>query len=149
QAGSAATGPDNSNLARPQLRIGTTPAAIRVDGKLDEPIWNAADSITNLVQVEPVEGAIPFARTVVRVLTTDGAIIIGVRADDPDRKRTVTFAGERAPRLDNEDHIKIVLDTYLDGRSGYVFAVNANGARYDALVANHGEGENPDWDAVW
>jgi hypothetical protein len=30
-----------------------------------------------------------------------------------------------------------------------VFAVNPNGARYDALVASQGEGENAEWDGVW
>src|SRR5204863_9222239 len=44
--------------------------------------------------------------------------------------------------------IKIVLDTYLDGRSGYVFAVNPSGSRYDALV-NQGGDENSSWDAIW
>jgi hypothetical protein len=75
--------------------------------------------------------------------------VIGVRADDPDPTRITAFARDRDASLANEDHIKLVLDTYLDGRSGYVFMVNPNGARYDALVANQGEGENANWDAVW
>src|SRR2546426_8487173 len=33
-----------------------------------------------------------------------------------------------------EDHVRIVLGPFLDGRSGYVFAVNPTGARYDALI---------------
>src|SRR5205814_191291 len=51
--------------------------------------------------------------------------------------------------LSSEDHVTVVLGTYLDGRSGYVFTVNPDGARYDALVANQGEEENANWDAVW
>jgi hypothetical protein len=43
----------------------------------------------------------------------------------------------------------VVLDTHLDGRSGYVFIVNPRGARYEALITNQGEGENSNWDAVW
>jgi len=87
---------------------------------------------------------------VVRVLATSDAIIVGVRADDPEPARIVSYARERDATLDAEDHIKIVLDTYRDGRSGYVFAVNANGARYDALVGNQAaEGERADWDGVW
>jgi hypothetical protein len=86
---------------------------------------------------------------VVRVLTTGAAIIIGVRADDPDPSRIVAYARQRDAILDNEDHIAIVLDTYLDGRSGYVFAINPNGARYDALVSNQGQGQNANWDGVW
>ena len=122
---------------------------MRIDGRLSELVWNTTDSIGGLTQVEPNEGAAPSMPTVVRVITTGDAIVIGVRADDPEPSRIVSFARQRDASLGSEDHIKIVLDTYLDGRSGYVFAVNANGARYDALVANQGEGENASWDAIW
>jgi uncharacterized protein DUF5916 len=133
---------------RPAIRIAAT-SEIRIDGRLTEPAWSTAEPITDLTQVEPVEGGKPSARTVVRVLTTGDAIIIGVRAEDPEPGRIVTFARQRDATLDNEDHIKIVIDTYMDGRSGYVFAVNPNGARYDALITNQGAGENSNWDAVW
>ncbi|HEY8166852.1 MAG TPA: DUF5916 domain-containing protein [Gemmatimonadaceae bacterium] len=122
---------------------------MRIDGRLSESVWSTADSISDLTQVEPREGARPSARTVVRILTTEDAVVIGVRADDPEPSRIVSFARQRDAILDSEDHIKIVLDTYLDGRSGYVFAVNPNGARYDALITNQGAGENATWDAVW
>ncbi|MFL5553013.1 MAG: DUF5916 domain-containing protein [Gemmatimonadaceae bacterium] len=122
---------------------------IRVDGLLTEPVWSTVDSIGALTQVEPREGAAASMKTVARVIITADAIVIGVRADDPEPSRIVSFARQRDADLDSEDHIKIVLDTYLDGRSGYVFAVNPNGARYDALVANQGEDENSSWDAIW
>ncbi|MFL5558934.1 MAG: DUF5916 domain-containing protein [Gemmatimonadaceae bacterium] len=122
---------------------------IRVDGLLTEPVWSTVDSIGALTQVEPREGAAASMKTVARVIITADAIVIGVKADDPEPSRIVSFARQRDADLDSEDHIKIVLDTYLDGRSGYVFAVNPNGARYDALVANQGEDENSSWDAIW
>ena len=50
--------------------------------------------------------------------------------------------------LAQEDNVKIVLGTFLDGRSGYIFAINPNGARYDALVEPGGI-ENGDWDGIW
>ena len=137
------------SLARPAVRLAQTTDRIRVDGQLTEPAWTTADSIAGLTQVEPNEGVAPTMRTVVRVIATADAIIIGVRADDPEPSRIVSFARQRDATLDSEDHIKIVLDTYLDGRSGYVFAVNPNGARYDALVAGQGGGENSSWDAIW
>ncbi len=37
----------------------------------------------------------------------------------------------------------------MDGRSGYVFAVNPGGARYDGLIEPGGENENADWDGIW
>lgn len=134
---------------RPRIRIGTSTESVRLDGRLTEAAWNAVDSIAALRQVEPREGSVPSMRTTVRVLTTGDAVVIGVSAYDNDPSRIVSFARQRDASLDSEDHIKIVLDTYLDGRSGYVFAVNPNGARYDALVTNQGEDENSNWDAIW
>jgi hypothetical protein len=136
-------------VVRPALRATVANVRIRLDGRMDEAAWATADSIGDLVQVEPVQGGVPSGRTVVRVLANEDEIIIGVRADDPEPGRIVSFARERDASLANEDHIKLVLDSYRDGRSGYVFAVNPNGARYDALVAGQGESENANWDAVW
>jgi len=137
-----------ATASRPSLRVGIA-AGIGIDGRLDEAAWMRTDSIANLTQIEPVEGLPPTGRTVVRVLTTADAIIFGIRADDPDAARITSFARNRDASLTSEDHIRVVLDTYLDGRSGYVFIVNPHGARYDALVANQGEGENAQWDAIW
>ncbi|MDQ3517535.1 MAG: carbohydrate binding family 9 domain-containing protein [Gemmatimonadota bacterium] len=151
QAGAhrAMTGSRDSSLARPTLRAGTLLGHIQLDGVLDEPSWGAADSIENLTQIEPREGSVPAARTVVRVLASGREIIIGVRAEYPEGVGLVSFARQRDASLSSEDHIRVVLDTYRDGRSGYVFSINPNGARYDALVSNQGEGENGNWDAVW
>ncbi len=134
---------------RPTLRASVLRGALRIDGVLDEADWLAADSIADLTQIEPVEGARATGRTVVRVLVSADAIVIGVRADVGDSGRVVSFARERDASLTNEDHVKIVLDTYGDGRTGYVFAINPNGARYDALVSGQGESENANWDAAW
>ena len=137
------------SIARPALRVSHFTGSIRIDGRLDERAWATADSISDLVQLEPVQGGVPTGRTVVRVMANTDEIVIGIRADDPEPSRIVSFARERDASLNNEDHLKIVFDTYRDGRSGYVFAVNPNGARYDALVSGQGESENANWDAVW
>lgn len=125
---------------RPTLRVRAVDgSAVRVDGRLDEVDWSTADSIANLTQIEPVEGAEPSGRTAVRVLATADAVIFGIRADDPEPHRITSFSRNRDANLTNEDHIRLVLDTYQDGRSGYVFIVNPHGARFDALVANQGK----------
>lgn len=139
--------------SRASVRVGGVgadrAASVRLDGVLDEPAWRAADSIPALTEIEPREGNTPAGRTVVRVLADGTSLVFGIHAENPPGVGTVAFARNRDASLESEDHIKLVLDTYLDGRSGYVFAVNPNGARYDALVANQGEGEDSNWDAVW
>ena len=131
------------------LRATSSAAALRIDGRLEESAWSTADSISDFGQVEPNERGAPSGRTVVRVIVTPDALVFGIRCEYADGTPIVTFARERDAPLQNEDHVRLVLDTFRDGRSGYVFAVNANGARYDALVSNNGESENSNWDAAW
>ncbi|MFL5617964.1 MAG: DUF5916 domain-containing protein, partial [Gemmatimonadaceae bacterium] len=83
------------------------------------------------------------------MLATSDAIVVGIRADDPDAGSIVSFSRQRDASLASEDHVKIVLDSYGDARSGYVFAVNPTGARYDALIVDEGQSENADWDGIW
>jgi hypothetical protein len=135
--------------SRPALRAGVLRGAVKLDGKLNEPDWAAAEAIDGLTETEPKQGGTPIGRTIVKILMNPEVIVIGIRADDPEPDRIVSFAKARDSALAGEDHIKIVLDTFLDGRSGYIFAINPGGSRYDALVANRGEGENSNWDAIW
>jgi hypothetical protein len=133
----------------PRLRVGTLPDALSVDGVLSEEEWSAADSTDVFMQTEPSEGAAPSARTIVRVLAGPRGLAIGVVCDDPDPASIVSFSVRRDAPLASEDHVRVVLGPFLDGRSGYVFAVNPSGARYDGLIQPGGESDNPDWDGLW
>jgi hypothetical protein len=135
--------------ARERLRSGTAQGAIVLDGRLDEPAWAGADSISNLVTIEPEEGAVPAGQTIVKVLVNARELVFGVLCRDSNPAGIVAFAKTRDFDLELEDHVLIVLDPFLDGRSGYVFAVNPNGARFDGLVTAQGEEVNTDWDAIW
>src|SRR4029453_7666431 len=87
--------------------------------------------------------------TRVRVLADPQAIVIGIVCEETDPSRIVSFSVRRDAVLNAEDHLRIVLGPFADGRSGYVFAVNPSGARYDSLINPGGESDNPDWDAIW
>jgi Domain of unknown function (DUF5916) len=133
----------------PRLRASPGAGSIAVDGRLDEPEWAAAEPVDNFLQADPVEGAPATARTTVRVLASHTAIVVGVQCDDAEPTRIVSFSVRRDAPLNSEDHVRIVFGPFLDGRSGYVFAVNPSGARYDGLINPGGEGDNPDWDGIW
>jgi hypothetical protein len=133
----------------PTLRVGSFSDAVRVDGVLDEPEWSAADSIDDFTQTGPAEGAPATGRTVVRVLAGAKAIMVGILCEDPDPSGIVSFSVRRDATLDSEDHVRVVLGPFLDGRSGYVFSVNPSGARYDGLINPGGETDNPEWDGIW
>lgn len=133
----------------PALRAGALSSDVRIDGRLNEVMWESADSTDAFAQTDPREGAAPSARTLVRVLADAHAIVIGIVCEDADPSGLVSFSVRRDASLASEDHVRIVLGPFRDGRSGYVFAVNPSGARYDALINPGGESENADWDGIW
>ena len=133
----------------PTLRAGTGADTVRLDGVLSEPAWNAAEATEAFRQTDPKEGAPPTFRTTLRVLAGRNALVIGIVCDDADPAGIVSFNVRRDAPLAQEDHLRIVLGPFQDGRSGYVFAVNPNGARYDGLINAGGENENSEWDGIW
>jgi hypothetical protein len=151
-AGAAPAAEPEAPPQRPQLRAKPIPAkaeaGIKLDGRLDEPEWADAEAIANLVQFEPEEGVAPAGRTTVRVLASPTGIVIGFRCEQ-DTSNIVSFSKARDVELDEEDHVLIVLDTFGDERSGFVFAVNPTGSRFDGLINSTGDDVNSNWDALW
>ena len=141
--------PASAQAVAPTLRAGTVSSAIVIDGQLSETAWASADAIEDFHQTDPVEGAPASSRTRVQVLADAKSIVIGIVCEEPDPSRIVSFSVRRDAVLDAEDHVRVVLGPFADGRSGYVFAVNPSGARYDGLINPGGEGDNPDWDGIW
>lgn len=138
----------NLNYAQ-KIQVKSTPDnEIDIDGILDEKVWFDADSIS-LSMVEPKEAADPSFPTTIKILMTDADILIGIMCYDPQPGKIISYSKIRDASLGDEDRIKFVFDTYLNQRSGYIFAVNPEGTRYDALVSNFGVSENPDWDGIW
>jgi len=136
-------------IDKPTIICTTTDQLIKVDGWLSEEDWSKADSITTLSMVEPVVNGTPSFKTIVKILVTPKNIYLGIKCYDDQPDEIVAFSKARDSELANEDYLKVILDTYLDGRNGYIFAINPFEARYDALVSYNGEFENPNWDGAW
>ncbi len=133
----------------PELRAGVLEVAHRIDGRLDEAGWAAAGVIDTFTQADPREGAPASARTTVRVLAGPKALVIGIDCEQPPGIGVVSFNVRRDASLNQEDHVRLVLGPFMDGRSGYVFALNPSGARYDGIVNPGGESDNAEWDGIW
>ncbi|MBM4184414.1 MAG: carbohydrate binding family 9 domain-containing protein [Gemmatimonadetes bacterium] len=130
-----------------------------VDGVLDDEVWRSAAVISDFVQQEPNEGAAVSERTEVRILYDAETLYLALRAFDsqPDAV-TATEMRRDSNRILDEDNFQIILDTFMDSRSAYMFVINPLGAQLDQQVSNEGEGArfggttsniNRDWDGVW
>ena len=131
------------------LEAGTGANTIQVDGVLNEPAWAAAPMADGFAQTEPGDGAAPTYRTEVRVLAAADVVTIGIVCNDDHPAGIVSFTVTRDAPLQAEDHVRVVVGPFRDGRSGYVFAVNPRGARYDSLITSGGDSESVEWDGIW
>lgn len=130
------------------LRAARVTEPIRLDATLGEPAWGAADSIVDLRQREPSEGAAASERTVVKVLRDAQNIYIGVRAYDRDMPAVRASQLRRDADLSSDDNITILIDSYRDRRSAFLFRTNPNGAMWDAQLVGL-DNLNENWNGIW
>jgi hypothetical protein len=157
--GELAAQADERSRETPALRAHRIGAedVVRLDGALDEPVWQRADSAAGFRQREPLEGATASEPTSVRVLYDDAYLYIGVWAYDSEPGRIVARQLERDVPLGltrfgpagSDDAIELILDTYHDRRNAYYFATNPNGVQVDGLITDESEAPDINWDAVW
>ena len=131
----------------------------QIDGRLDEEVWLRAAVIDEFVQQEPAEGEPATERTVVRLLYDAEALYLGVEAYDSEPDGVIATEMRRdSLRLLDEDNFQVILDTFQDRRSGYMFVTSPLGAKLEQQVAEEGEGGwrgrnsnniNINWDGVW
>ena len=122
---------------------------ITVDGRLDEPAWQVAPVERGFIQNEPREGEAATFDTEVRIVYDEEAIYFGVVAADPEPSRIVVTDLKKDYAVDGSDAFVILLDTFHDDRSGYQFATNPAGAKWDAQMSNEGREVNANWDGIW
>ena len=142
-AGAAANGSIKSLTAR---RI-TVP--IRLDGVLDEDAWQEMVSTDHFIQSEPYEGEPATEQTGVMVLYDSDNLYIGVYCHDSDSKGIMVNSLKEDFDPNDADYLQVVLDTYRDRRSGFLFTTNPRGAKRDAQFSDEGRNTNTDWDTVW
>lgn len=125
--------------------------SVELDGRLDEAVWVDAPFVSDFLQKEPNEGALPDERTEVRILYDDHYLYIGARmycrapAD-------LRLDLNRRDNPGNSEQMIVSLDTYYDRRTCYEFGVSAAGVRTDRYHPEDNEyrrdmSYNPVWDA--
>ena len=134
---------------RPSLAALRIEEPIKLDGLLDEAAWQQAGVGRGFTQREPNPGQPASEETEIRVVYTDSALYVGIRALASEPEAVVGEEMQRDGALFRDDSVLVLLDTFNDNRNAYFFEVNPNGAFTDALVTDEGRDFNVQWDAVW
>ena len=128
--------------------------APKLDGTLDDSLWQLAKPITDFRQREPLEGQPATEKTEVRILYTRRAVYFGIHCFDSNPSRIIASELRRDVSQDLDDHFEILIDSNHDRRGGYVFQVNPLGTQMHGLIVEE-QRDNSDldfdagWDGVW
>ena len=122
---------------------------ITLDGALEEEVWRIAEPAADFVQAEPHEGTAATEATEVRIAYDSDALYIGVICHDATPSGLIINDIRKDFAAGDQDSFEVILDTFADRRNGFVFVVNAAGAKSDTQIANEGRDVNTSWDAVW
>lgn len=131
----------------PEIRAARLSGSIHLDGRLDEPAWNAATPVTRFTQRDPHEGEPASENTEVRALIDDDALYVGARLFD----RHPEAIRQRLSRRDDpveSDAFDVYVDAHHDHLTARHFRVTPAGAILDATVSVDGNEDNS-WDPVW
>ncbi|HEY6945003.1 MAG TPA: DUF5916 domain-containing protein [Candidatus Acidoferrum sp.] len=124
--------------------------APKLDGTLNDLLWQSAKVVANFRQQEPNEGDAATEKTEVRVLYTRHAVYFGIHCYDSEPGKIVATELRRDVSQDLDDHFEILIDSNHDRRDGYVFQINPLGTQMDGLIVEEQSGsESADFDAGW
>ena len=115
---------------RPTIRPTRADTPPRIDGRLDDPIWQTAVKITEFEQYEPVDGAPPTEPTDMYVAYDSDHIYFAFYAyySDPGIMRANRVDRDQAPQ---DDLLTVYLDTFMDQQRCFDFESCSRQSRCD------------------
>ena len=149
---------DPVTVERPAVVAAPISDAPTIDGEvLNDPVWAGVTPTTGFIQKTPDTGQPVSERTEVYIAYSGDTLYFGVVCYDREPERIVVADSRRDSELVETDSFQIILDTYRDEQTGFVFGTNPVGIEYDGQVTREGEGGsafsaggfNKNWDAVW
>ncbi len=145
------------SLIVPSLIAGTSPKvihAVRTDhppslnGMANDSEWQVATPVMDFTQFDPEQGKPPTELTSVRILYDNRALYVGVICYDSRPERIVRQLTRR-DRTTEADRFTVMVDSYHDRQTAFVFSTNVSGVQSDGVLSQDGNVYDDTWDAVW
>ncbi len=145
-AGATSTSEPTEKPTLHAFRVAERPT---IDGVLDEAAWAQAEKAGPLYRYDREFGSPMSETTEFAVLYDEDTLYIGIWANDsnPDGIKARTMERD-SNSIFSDDYVYLVIDSFHRQRNGYIFSVNPNGTRYDALLTNNIY-RNRNWDGAW
>ena len=120
-----------------------------IDGKLDEAVWNMANTAKDFVMFRPGDGdpEPDSHKTEVKIVYDNQAIYVGAYLYDSEPDKIMRQLSER-DNLGTADFFGISISPNNDGQNEFEFFVTAGATQMDAQVSP-ANGEDFSWSEVW
>ena len=121
----------------------------KIDGILDENIWNNLNPAKEFIMTEPYNGKLEriTEKSEVYIVYDDNAIYFGAKLYDQNAHLILEEFGARDDKNKNADMFEIWLNPFNDGINQFNFGVTAAGVQFDGIF--NGQSLDMNWDAVW
>ena len=134
----------------PRMSAHRTSEEIKIDGVLDELVWQSVEPIRQLYQIQPDQGDPATEQSEIRILYDDKKLYFGFIFFDSEMDKIVANDMRRdSSGLRSNDYGFLLLDTYNDRRNAVFFRFTPVGGMEDTAVSNSGGSLNTSWDIVW
>ena len=135
---------------RVTIRAVRLDAPLRLDGALDEALYRTVPSISDLVQVEPDEGAPATEKTEIWLAFDGDHVYVSFRCWDsePERRIATEMRRDSGITWNGNDLVSVFFDTFYDRRNGIGFTINSIGGRNDGQITNERQ-YAADWNPIW
>jgi hypothetical protein len=136
---------------RATFRAHRVAEGLRLDGVLDEAIYERVSPIGDFLQYEPANGERATEQTEFWILFDDRNLYVAGRAYDsaPPERWVVNEMRRDIPNVSANESIGFSIDTFNDNRNGFLFELNALGGILDAQITNEAFPPNASWNTVW
>ena len=123
---------------------------LRLDGILDEGVFETTPSFSGFIQQNPNEGAPATERTEAWVFYDDSNLYVAARLWDsaPESRWVANEMQRDSFQIINNDYFSVGLDTFYDRRNGFAFMVTPIGGFFDYEITDEGNPNN-DWNPIW
>lgn len=141
--------PENDSINRKKINAIKISNAPKIDGILDEEVWQNAPIATDFIERRPNNGVpIPTAfKSEVKVLYDDTGIYFGAILHDDNPEKIAHELTER-DNIETDDIFGVTINGYNDHQQSLEFLVLPSGVQIDAKLTSD-FGEDNSWNAVW
>jgi hypothetical protein len=123
---------------------------IRIDGVLDEQVWQEAPVATDFIQRKPYNGKPATMNTEVRFVYDNTGLYIAAMMYDPAPDSIPMQMGLRDAEGLNADYFMVMISPFNDGLNAFCFQVFVSDVQSDFKLPATGNSESDvAWDAVW